>query len=131
MKDIFANKYDHYEILIFISGLFSTFQALTFHGITVFSWFLLLMLFLGLAEKRGLSDINLWNSKEILIGLVLITMTITELITVFLNDYPEWKSRSLNNYILMVAVFLLFIILRGNEKYRKIYLKGIMISCFI
>ena len=81
MKDIFANKYDHYEILIFISGLFSTFQVLTFHGVTVFSWFLLLMLFLGLAEKRGLSDINLWNTKEILIGLVLLAMTATELIT--------------------------------------------------
>ncbi len=118
-------------MLIFISGLFSTFQVLSFHGITVFSWFLLLMLFLGLAEKRGLSDINLWNTKEILIGLVLLTMTATELITVFLNDYPEWKSRSLNNYILMAAVFLLFFILRENERYRKVYLKGIMISCVV
>ena len=89
------------------------------------------MLFLGLAEKRGLSDINLWNTKEILIGLVLLTMTATELITVFLNDYPEWKSRSLNNYILMVAVFLLFFILRENERYRKTYIKGIMISCVV
>ena len=131
MKDIFVNKYDHYEILIFISGLFSTFQALTFHGITVFSWFLLLMVFLGIAEKRGTPKINLWGTKEILIGLVLISMTITELITVCLNEYPAWTSRSINNYILMSAVFILYFILRENKEYGKIYLRGIMISCII
>ncbi|XME02220.1 hypothetical protein QYZ88_016325 [Lachnospiraceae bacterium C1.1] len=131
MKDIFVNKYDHYEILIFISGLFSTFQALTFHGITVFSWFLLLMVFLGIAEKRGTPKINLRGTKEILIGLVLISMTITELITVCLNLYPAWTSRSINNYILMSSVLVLYFILRGNERYRKLYMKGIMISCII
>ncbi len=131
MKDIFADKYDHYEILIFISGIFSTFQAVAFHGITAFSWFLLALLFVGVVEKRGRWRISFSGVKEILIGLVILTTTITELITLFLNEYPAWTSRSVNNYILMTAVLLLFFVMREDKNYVKLYLKGVIWSCII
>ena len=111
MKEIFFNKNDHYEILIFIAGVFSTFQALTFRGITVFTWFLLGLLFLGLVEKRGTVSFNFKSVKEILILLVIFTMTVTEFITFFLDEYPAWTGRSVKNFVLMTAVFILFFIL--------------------
>ena len=131
MKDNFINKYDHYELLLFIAGIVSTFQAVTFHGITLFSWFLLLLLFLGIAEKRGEGKIDFADNRIMLSGLVIITMTITEVITVFLDEYPEWTGRSLKNYVLMLAVFLLFFVLKRWKKYGDIYFRGMMVSCVI
>ena len=103
LKDIFVNKYDHFEFLLFVAGIVSTFQGILFHGVTLFSWFLLLLLFLGVAEKRGSGELNFHDTKLVLIGLVIVTMTITEVITVYLDEYPEWTGRSVKNYILMVV----------------------------
>ena len=131
MKDIFINRYDHYEILLFIAGLVSTFQGVLFHGVTLFSWFLLALVIIGVIKKRGNGNFNFKDTKTVLIGLVLVSMTITEIITVYLDEYPEWTGRSVKNYILMLAVFVLFFVLRGNSRYGEIFFKGVMVSSII
>ena len=131
MKDLIFERYDHFEILIFISGLFSTFQALVFHGITIFSWLLLLMLFISMAERKWDGSFFFEDRKAMLSAAVLLSMTATELITVFMDEYPAWTSRSINNFILMSSVFLLYFIIGRNKRYGRIYMKGILCSCVI
>ena len=69
-------------------------------------------------------------------------------ITVYLDEYPEWTGRSVKNYVLMLAVFGLYLVLRSdsghdcpsndvgsddvnNRNYGRIYYSGVVVSCVV
>lgn len=123
------NKINIPEKMVFLLGIFSTFELTRIFGITFFSCILVIFtIYMIMYSKK----IYIKKQNKYL-GIYLGIVSISELMifTIQLKNRSEWITSSIKKYILLIFLIcsLFFILKMKNGK--EIFIKGLYYSCLI
>ena len=114
------------DILMYMLGLFSTFQLVTIFGMTVFTYLTLACVIYFIVKYRTF----ILARMEILLFVISISMT--ELIIIARPVLENWVGRSIKNYILLMMTILIYCyVSKYMDRYLAPFLKGLYASCII
>lgn len=117
-------------LLLFIVGVFSTFQIIQVSGITVFTILMLVsVIYFLVRDKKICIKMNngfLWKYG------ILISVSEVMIFTINLKNSSEWINSSLKKYIIIILVMIFFYLVEKSYDTRVVALiKGIHTSCLI
>lgn len=119
-----------YSLLLFIDGIFSTFQIIQVAGTTVFSELMLISVVYLLVKDKNISIKK--NDGFVWKYIILISISELMIFTIKLRNSSEWKNSSLKKYIILVLVMLFFYVIEKNYETRvRAFVKGLHVSCLI
>ena len=118
------------SILLFLMGLFSTFQIIEIKGISVFTWLLFVFVAYTLfTEKKFKYGKSLWYVNGYLL---LLTISEFMIFTINLDNSNLWVAASLKKYLIQLVLVLAFFLIRSKSDERvDAFIKGLHYSCLI
>lgn len=116
--------------LLFLMGLFSTFQIIEIKGISVFTWLLFVFVAYTLFTTKKIKyGKNLWY----IIGyIILITISEFMIFTINLDNSVLWVATSIKKYLIQLVIVIAFFLIRSKPDERvNTFIKGLHYSCLI
>jgi hypothetical protein len=116
-----------WNVLIFILGLFATFQLVEVGGVTVFSWLLFLFALRNFLNGK-------FRIKEKMVFYLIASMFVTEVINLFILDSKliKWQTSSWKSFAIYIALFFTFdYLITADNRRINIFFRGLYWSCLI